>query len=418
MPSRHIQGRNMTTITTCDECGQVVYNSRDERHYKSHTTGNDGRTICEECKNTPDCIYVDDPNNPSNYRPDLTADIHAKPGITIGYLLPKNNQCVDIQHPCDNMQPSNLELKTLELLALGELHKYTIGYFGDSKINKNCNVDINDLEDWVTIVAKNLEHAKKYYEVCFAKWRQVSGDPIIGGHKTDSIEWIGTTDNGYAVLPDDYSCDCKECTVSDNTNLLRLDEHPNLKVFYSNPNEIGLNYSIEKWDNDLECENCGKKGSYYMINEKEKIGACLEDIRKSTGDGMVFKRTMYTTQTDLDEDVHDGIMCAHCEKGELCDYQHCLLKHCDKCTEFKTPKREWLQYHCMNTLCQNFTSSHDLSGTWCQAECFIEFESGEPRQTREEYLQMIIDYGWYLDEDERREADRLGIQWSNRNRCP
>ena len=69
---------------------------------------------------------------------------------------------------------------------------------------------------------------------------------------------------------------------------------------------------------------------------------------------------------------------------------------------------EKLRDHCQNKLCYNFTSKADLSGTWCQDECFIEFETGE-KTTRKELLEMKIKEHWDMEEDEIREAKELGL---------
>lgn len=75
----------------------------------------------------------------------------------------------------------------------------------------------------------------------------------------------------------------------------------NLKCFYADPENIGLKYTIEKYDPNLPCENCGKIGSYYMVNEKYKIGCCLVDIVECK----IFSKIIQTTLEDLGEDVHD-----------------------------------------------------------------------------------------------------------------
>ena len=48
-----------------------------------------------------------------------------------------------------------------------------------------------------------------------------------------------------------------------------------------------------------------------------------------------------------------------------------------------------LKDHCQNKTCFNFTSKADLSGTWCQDECFIKFETGLDT-SRKELLEMKI----------------------------
>ena len=63
---------------------------------------------------------------------------------------------------------------------------------------------------------------------------------------------------------------------------------------------------------------------------------------------------------------------------------------------------------CNNVKCSNFTINHDLSGSWCMDECFIESESGE-RITHKELLEMKVDYDWSLDDFEKSEIKDLQI---------
>ena len=63
---------------------------------------------------------------------------------------------------------------------------------------------------------------------------------------------------------------------------------------------------------------------------------------------------------------------------------------------------------CNNVKCSNFTTNHDLSGSWCMDECFIESESGE-RITHKELLEMKVDYDWSLDDFEKSEIKDLQI---------
>lgn len=67
---------------------------------------------------------------------------------------------------------------------------------------------------------------------------------------------------------------------------------------------------------------------------------------------------------------------------------------------------------CQNPLCYNFTSNHDLGGTWCCNECFIEVESQAPRITRRELYEMKVDYDWDLEEWEKSEIAKMGIKKS------
>ena len=81
--------------------------------------------------------------------------------------------------------------------------------------------------------------------------------------------------------------------------------NPNFKMFYLDPEDIGLNYTIEKFDINLECETCQKIGSYYMVNEKYKIGSCLSHIME--GLGTYFKSMEITDLEDFENDVYEGL---------------------------------------------------------------------------------------------------------------
>ncbi len=54
--------------------------------------------------------------------------------------------------------------------------------------------------------------------------------------------------------------------------------HQSFKVWYSDNGENGVLWSLEKWDENLVCEECGIIGSYFMVNEKYKIGSCSKHI--------------------------------------------------------------------------------------------------------------------------------------------
>ena len=108
-------------------------------------------------------------------------------------------------------------------------------------------------------------------------------------------------------------------------------QEPEIKLYkcwYADPEDVGINYTIQKWDGSLECENCGKIGSYYMINEKEKIGCCIEDFMKCS----IFKKVEVTSQTEIESDMHT---CQVCTKGEVCSNPKCSFEHCKKCLGFK-----------------------------------------------------------------------------------
>lgn len=71
---------------------------------------------------------------------------------------------------------------------------------------------ITDADSWVNIQAKSPEHAKRYFEVAYSKWREEfddGADPEVL-HNTKNVSWK----EGHAVIPDDYYCDCKECELN------------------------------------------------------------------------------------------------------------------------------------------------------------------------------------------------------------
>ncbi len=67
-----------------------------------------------------------------------------------------------------------------------------------------------------------------------------------------------------------------------------------------------------------------------------------------------------------------------------------------------------LMNHCQNKTCFNFTSKTDLSGSWCQDECFFKGEFDQTI-THLELLEMKVDYDWTLDEFEKIEIKKYCI---------
>ncbi len=59
------------------------------------------------------------------------------------------------------------------------------------------------------------------------------------------------------------------------------ESHPDLICIYLPEADCDLVYSTEAWLDDLECEQCGRIGSYYMVNEKYKVGACRIHISET-----------------------------------------------------------------------------------------------------------------------------------------
>ena len=63
---------------------------------------------------------------------------------------------------------------------------------------------------------------------------------------------------------------------------------------------------------------------------------------------------------------------------------------------------------CNNVKCSNFTTNHDLSGSWCMDACIIESESGQ-RVTDKELLQMKVNHDWDMTDFEKSEIKKLEI---------
>ena len=62
------------------------------------------------------------------------------------------------------------------------------------------------------------------------------------------------------------------------------------KLWYSDNGENGIKFCIEEYDYNLQCDQCGKIGSWFMINEKYPIGSCFEHIKENIGKGKMFKK--------------------------------------------------------------------------------------------------------------------------------
>ena len=98
------------------------------------------------------------------------------------------------------------------------------------------------------------------------------------------------------------------------------EEFPMYKCWYADNGRNGILWSILKYDPSLECDTCGKIGSYYMINEMCKVGACIEEVKgwlctgedlkhyENGGDGLEYKLIEKTDSESLD-DINP---CEHC----------------------------------------------------------------------------------------------------------
>ena len=148
--------------------------------------------------------------------------------------------------------------------------------------------------------------------------------------------------NNYTFTDDD-TVQCCQCEKIFNVNLglAPMEEHfkvhkkhPNLKLWYSDNGANGVLFSVASWDEDLECEECNKKGSYYFINEKYKVGCCEEHgaFRENCGRGKLFCKIEIVFSDSL-----EGInpTCPSCVDGEVCDDDSCNKVHCLSCIEFR-----------------------------------------------------------------------------------
>ncbi len=60
--------------------------------------------------------------------------------------------------------------------------------------------------------------------------------------------------------------------------------------------------------------------------------------------------------------------------------------------------------------CNNFTTNHDLAGSWCSKECFMQHESYDKiKVTRKELLQLMLNWSWDMDRFERKEVYELRL---------
>ena len=55
-------------------------------------------------------------------------------------------------------------------------------------------------------------------------------------------------------------------------------------LWFSDHGANGIRYTFNKYDQDLKCDECHKIGSWFILNEKYKIGMCS----KCLGVGMTF----------------------------------------------------------------------------------------------------------------------------------
>lgn len=80
------------------------------------------------------------------------------------------------------------------------------------------------------------------------------------------------------------------------------DTHQSFKVWYSDDGENGVLWSLMKWKKELECEECQKIGSYFMLNDKYEIGSCLSHILPNIQENRetLWYKLEYTDDESLD----------------------------------------------------------------------------------------------------------------------
>ena len=96
-------------------------------------------------------------------------------------------------------------------------------------------------------------------------------------------------------------------------------------MWYSDNGENGVLWSLEKWDENLECDVCQVKGSYYMVNEKYVIGVCLEHMNLENNVN-ADRSTLFFKITYTDSDSLEGILpvCIHGKNWSWTD-NACLI---------------------------------------------------------------------------------------------
>ena len=108
------------------------------------------------------------------------------------------------------------------------------------------------------------------------------------------------TSYGIGSTPKDYKS--KYDLQKENQKELESVQDKNIKLWYSDDGENGILFTVLKFDPTLKCEECDHVGSWYMINEKYKIGACSYhcEINGNIGDGKLWKKKEYTDSDSLE----------------------------------------------------------------------------------------------------------------------
>ena len=81
------------------------------------------------------------------------------------------------------------------------------------------------------------------------------------------------------------------------------------KVWFSDLGKNGVRYNLNKYDQDLECDECKNKGSWFIVNEKYKIGLCDNCLKLFESEARDFSLDNYCFRITIaeNEDFKDLI---------------------------------------------------------------------------------------------------------------
>ncbi len=57
-------------------------------------------------------------------------------------------------------------------------------------------------------------------------------------------------------------------------------EHPQLLIVYNPKVDFGIDYAVEIWDENENCEHCNKKGCYKLRDDRLVIGVCRKHLEE------------------------------------------------------------------------------------------------------------------------------------------
>jgi len=81
------------------------------------------------------------------------------------------------------------------------------------------------------------------------------------------------------------------------------------KVWFSDLGKNGVRYNFNKYDQDLECEICQNIGSWFILNEKYKVGLCENCLKLFESEATDFSLNNYCFRITIakNEDFSDLI---------------------------------------------------------------------------------------------------------------